>query len=201
MNLRSIVQNALDEALTEHDRHYHPDGFRKGDSCSLRDAREKGDLADDVSCNEGEIGFVRDFSKAINREMSAGRDVNHRLAAFLGDNRKWHAMGWNDGKKALEENVGFVRLFHDDDIDDLSEDLLGSPSFIRMVSRDGCSPGKARERMRALVKETLAYPESPRHGTWKPEKNEKCNWKLRSGDKVNLLFFYDWLCRNAGGEE
>ena len=102
---------------------------------------------------------------------------------------------------ADEENVGFVRLFHDDDIDDLSEDLLGSPSFIRMVSRDGCSPGKARERMRALVKETLAYPESPRHGTWKPEKNEKCNWKLRSGDKVNLLFFYDWLCRNAGGEE
>ena len=40
--------NALDESLDEHDKKYHPEGFKDGDSCRKRESLDGLDISDDL---------------------------------------------------------------------------------------------------------------------------------------------------------
>ena len=49
---------ALDESLAEHDKRFHPDGYKDGDRCSKRDAL--GDSDDTDALGDGETSFLPD---------------------------------------------------------------------------------------------------------------------------------------------
>lgn len=54
-----------DESLAEHDERFHPDGYREGDSCELRNGMAKSDKSDSL------YGFYPDISKKEDEEYKA----------------------------------------------------------------------------------------------------------------------------------
>ena len=92
----SVAEDWKPVKLEEHDKRFHPNGYKDGDSCKFREALMRGDSADQIEAAEGEEAAEKQLDES---------DV----AAYLVLSEPIYSGKWKDGRTVKDEDLPRIR--------------------------------------------------------------------------------------------
>lgn len=94
------AEDRMPHLLEEHDKRFHPNGYRDGDSCKYRDALKRGDSADRLADAEAD-------------ESAEKRGLEGYIEAYKSLAEPLYSCKWNDGKPISDADMPRVRSLLD----------------------------------------------------------------------------------------